>query len=318
MRDLLSFAVGAVFFVAALFVLSSKGGSALAQRPPPGRAPVPGRPRFAAGGGGDEKSEEPGTVEAYQNAEFLFVGKVTDVQYGPVARSMPPIYQLRLGVTVEESFRGGLGHEAAAFRYAALRYAARQVERPAFEVGDRVIVAATQSRSGFTASSVLPATAARLELAKALAELPLGWSITRDGAQVSPWAGKLRWQPAWGWADDGAACAESGRPALQAGPVRVGVEKVPPAREIKWTNPDGDGEYTFTVANPGAAALEVPALLSDASGIRWDLSLLIRCQGRGYLVPGARPAVVDGALAPTVIGPGEQVTHPNPNPNPNL
>jgi hypothetical protein len=78
-----------------------------------------------------------------------------------------------------------------------------------------------------------------------------------------------------------AACAKTGRPAFLAGKgIKLEVKPVPPAKSIQWTNPDGDGEYTVAVTNTTDKAVDVPALLSDESGIRWDQSLLIGCQGK--------------------------------------
>ena len=46
-------------------------------------------------------------------------------------------------------------------------------------------------------------------------------------------------------------CATTGRPALMAGGgVSFAVEKMPPAKAIKFRNPDGDGEYKVTLTNP--------------------------------------------------------------------
>ena len=55
----------------------------------------------------------------------------------------------------------------------------------------------------------------------------------------------------------------------------MSAEPVPPVKEIKWTNPDGDGEYKITVTNTTDQPIEVPALLSDGDKILWKESLVI-------------------------------------------
>jgi hypothetical protein len=141
---------------------------------------------------------------------------------------------------------------------------------------------------------------------EAACALPLGWRM-EGGKPVSPWAalGKT----AWGGDAAGAAlvCGKSGRPALMMGPgVSLQVEHVPPAKDIQWTNPDGDGEYKITVTNTTDKPVTVPALLSDGKNLLWENSLVILCQGKPYVCPGFREDA--GKLQPAALKPGESVS----------
>jgi hypothetical protein len=102
-------------------------------------------------------------------------------------------------------------------------------------------------------------------------------------------------------------CKTTGRPALFAGSkVDLVVEKVPPKNEIQWTNPDGDGEYRITVSNPTDQPLSVPALLRQADKILWEESLVILCQDKTYMCPGA--SGVSGKVESVTLKPGEKVS----------
>jgi hypothetical protein len=75
---------------------------------------------------------------------------------------------------------------------------------------------------------------------------------------------------------------------LPAGPqIRLDIEPVRPAKDIKWRNPDGDGEYEVTVTNTTDKTIQVPALLALGDRILWSESLVILCQDKAYTVPGA-------------------------------
>ena len=88
--------------------------------------------------------------------------------------------------------------------------------------------------------------------------------------------------------------------------VEFTAEPVPPKVVLKYGNPDGDGEYRVTVKNVTNKPLTIPALLSDGKAPLWDESLVILCQGKRYLVPGAKG--VEKKPQPTVLKPGESVS----------
>ena len=93
---------------------------------------------------------------------------------------------------------------------------------------------------------------------------------------------------------------------LLAGPaVRFNVESVKPKVEVKFANPDGDGEYKLIVKNESDQEVEVPALLTDGTEIHWRESIVIRCQEKAYPIPGSK-GNIEG-LKPVVLKPGESV-----------
>ena len=84
------------------------------------------------------------------------------------------------------------------------------------------------------------------------------------------------------------------------------VEKVPPIKAIKWTNPDGDGQYKITISNPTKKPVTVEALRTVGKRILWKESMVILCQGKTYTVPGSV-----GLLRPTeslMLKPGQTIS----------
>lgn len=102
-------------------------------------------------------------------------------------------------------------------------------------------------------------------------------------------------------------CDATGRPGLLAGrDVELTVEHVPPPKEIKWTNPDGDGQYKVTVTNPTEKELVVPALLRRGKEVLWKESLAIVCQDKAYVIPGATGSPTD--CEAVKLKPGESIS----------
>ena len=244
--------------------------------------------------------------DTMQRAELLFLATLTHAQAGPVARSEPPIYSFQLTLTVSECLRGDLPVDEEI----VVGYQARQAQPPRFPVGESFIVAAYRDLriERMITTWVAPASEELLAQARLAGTLPMGWSIV-DGQLISPWAalGDDGLWPGRTGAPNVLACATTGRPALLSGNgVRLTVEPVPPAEEIRWTNPDGDGEYTVTVTNATEEALEVPALLTVDGEIAWNESLVVICQDT------ARPAPLATSLAatptPTRLEPGQSVS----------
>ncbi|MHC4985149.1 MAG: hypothetical protein ACYTFO_03240, partial [Planctomycetota bacterium] len=211
-----------------------------------------------------------------QHAELLFLATLTRAQAGPVAMSEPPIYTFHLTLTVSECLRGDLPEDEAV----TVSYQVRQADPPQFAFGEAFVVAAYRDLriERMNTNWAAPATEALLIQARLAGTLPLGWTIA-NGKLLSPWASMG--EDAWpGLGGGKLICAETGRPPLLAGEgVRLTAEPVPPAEEIRWTNPDGDGEYTITVTNTTDQALEVPALLTVGGEIAWNESLIVICQG---------------------------------------
>ena len=243
-------------------------------------------------------------LERWGKAEAVCLAKLVAAKAGPVAQSFPPIYNHTLELSILSSLRGTFkkGDSLGA------HHSVRQKDEPTFPVGAECLVALKKAQGNrWQVVTIRPATAQDVAEAKLACSVPLGWSVVK-GRLVSPWAslGDKAWPTSArikGWW----ACAETGRPSLPAGEsIEMTVEAVPPKKSIKWTNPDGDGEYRITVRNASDKPVPVPALLRAGDKVLWDESLVILCQGKVYTVPGA--SGVKEAPRPVVLKPGEQVS----------
>ncbi len=265
---------------------------------------VPARGRPAVGAGRKAKAE-PTAFDQYQRAEYLFTGKLVMAKAGPVARSFPPIHSFSLEIKVADVLRGNVkpGQKLTA------RHSARQHQAPVLPVGKKCLFVAEMARGNrLRVIRVEEATKKVLKTARIAASLPMGWSM-KDGAPVSPWSGlKNAWpKDARPKIEQVVSCTKTGRPALFCGKgVAFKVEKVPPPKAIKWTNPDGDGEYKITVTNTSKKAVKVRALLSDKTGILWKESLVVICQDKARPVPGSKG--VAAKPKPTSLKPGQSVS----------
>ncbi|MCS7305502.1 MAG: hypothetical protein NZ602_10405, partial [Thermoguttaceae bacterium] len=86
-----------------------------------------------------------------------------------------------------------------------------------------------------------------------------------------------------------------------------------PAKEIRWTNPDGDGEFRITVSNPTKEPVTVPALLAAGDRILWGNSLLVIQYGPVYtdeptVYTCAEYEPNPGPVKPVTLQPGEKVS----------
>ena len=237
----------------------------------------------------------PEATAKWAGAEVLVVGKITKVVAGPVGLSSPPLRNYRLEVAVDRVLRGPAKLEKAI----PANYSVRQNPEATFPEGE-CIVALKFVHRAWIVQAYEAATPAGIEQAKQAVSFPLGWTI-QDGKLVSPWGHGGRVGPA-----RGNACAVTGRPVLLAGPVRFTAEPVPPAKEFKFKNPDGDGEYKLTVTNDSDQEVEVPALLTDGKTVQWKESVVVRIQGKAYPFPGSSGSTA--GLKPVVLKPGESVS----------
>lgn len=252
---------------------------------------MPGKP-------GEKSGSDP--LSLFQRAQMVFTAELQQAKAGPVSRSLPPIYMHRLVLSVKEVLRGEVkvGQELTA------SHSARQMKRPTFPVGKLCIVAAERSRGSLRVQLIREATPDMLKIAKLAASVPMGWSFDA-GKLVSPWTDA--WPKDAKPAEGSPVCSVTGRPALLAGKgVQFKVEPVEPLQRIKWTNPDGDGEYRIIVSNPTEQPITVPALLSDGENILWKESLVILCQGTARPCPGAKG--LSAAPRPTVLKGGQVVS----------
>ncbi len=248
---------------------------------------------------------EPEQIAKWANAQCVFTGRLKSVSAGPVGRSNPPLHTHRLTFTLDKLLRGRVeGTEIVC------SHSVRQAEAPEFPEGKTCLVAAATGRAGMRALRVEEQTGDNLAAAKIACSLPLGWTF-KNGKLVSPWAslGAKAWTAEGRGldVDVSAKCSKTHRPALLAGKgVTFTAEPVAPAKAIKWTNPDGDGEYRITIANPTDKPVVVPALLSRQGAVLWEESLVIICQGKAYACPGAKG--VSGKVGPTTLRPGQELS----------
>jgi hypothetical protein len=234
-------------------------------------------------------------------SDMLFRGKLTKVAQGPTGLSFPPMLTFKLQFEVEEVYRG----ELKAGDIKTLHYSVRQEEPPEFPEGESCIVKAKAARGSLRMEKISVATLGLIAAVESASRIPNGWTFSAKGFE-SPWA-KLK-APKW-TVDAGTTpkCGVTGRPAWLCGSdIVISTVKVPPPKEIKWTNGDGDGEYTITVTNHAKEAREIPALLQNKEGIQWNESLIILSQGKAYAVPGAKGFVANAK--PVTLKPGESVS----------
>ncbi|MBM3992701.1 MAG: hypothetical protein FJ303_00865 [Planctomycetes bacterium] len=238
------------------------------------------------------------SIKKWAGAEVLLLGKLTQVIAGPVGLSNPPLRTYRMTITPEKVLRGSAKLDKAF----VANYSVRQDAEPKFPQPDaECVVALKFVQNSWILQSVEQVAGENVEQAKLATSFPLGWTL-KQGNLVSPWAsvGKPG-QP------KGIACSVTGRPVLPAGDaVRFSVEPAPPAVKLKYGNPDGDGEYKMIVKNESDLEIEVPALLTDGKSIRWEESIVIRCQDKPYPVPGSTGDVK--SLKSVILKPGETVS----------
>jgi hypothetical protein len=245
-------------------------------------------------------SEE--VIKKWAGLAGVIVGKLDDVKAGPVASSIPPIYNHRLTVDVEQVISGKLKKGKQ-----IISHTVRQMNEPTFPKGKKVIIGIKDMRGTNVAVVVEEVDEKTLKQVRAVLAIPLGWTAAK-GKWVSAWAslGRGFWPESFK-STGGPVCSVTGRPALLTGSdVEMTVEPVEPKVKIKFGNPDGDGEYKITLTNNGKEAITVPALLTDGREIRWAESLVIVCQNVAYPIPGARK-LPPGTKSVT-LKPGESVS----------
>lgn len=245
------------------------------------------------------------TIEKWGSQDLVVVGKLESVQQGPTAKSLPPIYSHTLTVKVERAIRG----EANPGEAIKLHHSARQHDRPTFPEGKRIVVGVKKSRGGMSVQQLVVANDDTVLDIESACSMPVGWTVV-DGKLLSPWS---KFGDA-GWVVDAnnkttlPRCDKTGRPAykLPTG-IALAVESVPPVKAIKWTNPDGDGAYKLTVTNTTDEPIVIPALRRVGDRVLWDESIVVRCQGKAYTIPGA--VGVGVKTEPLTLDPGASASH---------
>jgi hypothetical protein len=238
------------------------------------------------------------SIKKWSGAEVLALARITNVVAGPVGLSEPPLRTYTLEIVPEKILRG----PAKLAAKLKVHFAIRQSDPPSFPAADKTsLVALTFVRGAWELRGYDDATPDKIEQAKLAISFPLGWTL-RDGKLISPWAtvGKKA-------AATDVACSVTGRPVLLAGSlVRFTAEPMPPKKKFEFKNPDGDGDYKVTVKNDTDQELEISALLTDGKAIRWNESIVLRCAGKTYPIPGSTGDVRE--LKPVVLKPGESVS----------
>lgn len=145
--------------------------------------------------------------------------------------------------------------------------------------------------------------------ARRAAMLPVGWTLNDQGVPLSPFARVAGYAWPSRATDDPRHCARTGQPGMLSGPITFTVEPIiDPDRQIKWTNPDGGGEYRITVSN--LTDQNVTTTLWQLGGdLLWNQSLLVICRSKVYTLPGtAAPQADAGIPQPLKLQPGESVS----------
>ena len=262
--------------------------------------PLPGRGPILRPGGPVQEKAPP----AWSSHQHVFTGTLNKVVAGPVGLSFPPVFTHKLTFTVKEVIRGDLkpGDEVTASQVA------RQRVRPVFPEGKDCVVGGEKSRGSLQAKDVVEFDPKKIDAIRLACALPLGWG--GDLSKIrSPWADlPAKWLRLRNRRKVPSISApRAGRPALGFGSgASFEVEKVPPEKEIKWTNPDGDGEYKITVSNSTGQPVTVPALRRVGEKILWKESLVVLCQSKTYPAPGAKGLSFE--TLPVTLQPGQKVS----------
>ena len=267
--------------------------------------PAPGRPAVGLPGRGGPAAKKVSVFDQFNKAQVAFVAVVENVKYGPVAMSMPPIYSLTITFSEVEALRGTPGEKPS------LSYSARQKAKPTFPKGSKMLVAAASQQGRMRINTIIEASEENVAEARKGLAVPIGWSFEK-GKVVSPWSkfGDNAW-PKGAKPTSKTVCSKTGRPSLLAGQaVELTAKFVPPVKEVKWRNPNGDGEFTVTVTNTSDKPVTVPALLARGEGanqkILWAESLFALNAGKAFFLPGAGQVPADVHAA--TLKPNESVS----------
>ena len=215
-------------------------------------------------------------------AEQVMVGTLTNVQWGPVGRSHPPMYTAKLTFVPKRVLRGVAGPVPADKALAPITISySRRGQKPKFDVGSQMIACLKHTRGRTQLDQITPLDDRTLAIATRATAAPVGVRRKKDGT-IPP----LR---------------------LLGKAVTLKVVKKPPAQAIKWTNPDGDGEYDLTVTNTSKKPVQVQALRVDRDGqVLWNDCVKTFCNGKLYPLPAS--GIADAKTKPLTLAPGSSVT----------
>ena len=262
----------AILFVAWASVVAVSLCGTAAQNPIQGDLPAAGK-----------KPTADQTLFAQINqAEQVVIGTLTNVQWGPVGMSHPPMYTAKLTFVPKRVLRGVADRTPADKPLAPIeiRYS-RRGQKPKFNIGSQIIACLKNTRGGTQFDQITLLDDRTLAIATRAAAVPVGVRRAKDGT-IPP----LR---------------------LLGKAVTLRVAKKPPAKAIKWTNPDGDGEYELTVTNTSKKPVQVQALRVDRDGqVLWNDCVKTFCNGKLYPLPAS--GIADAKTKPLTLAPGSSVT----------
>jgi hypothetical protein len=215
-------------------------------------------------------------------AEQVMVGTLTNVQWGPVGRSHPPMYTAQLTFVPKRVLRGLADPARAGKALAPITISySRRGQKPKFNVGGQFIACLKHTRGRTQLDQITPLDDRTLAIATRAVSVPVGVTREKDGA-IPP----MR---------------------LLGAAVTLKVAKKPPAQAIKWTNPDGDGEYELTVTNTSKKPVQVQALRVDRDGqVLWNDCVKTFCNGTLYLLPAS--GIADAKTKPLTLAAGSSVS----------
>ena len=229
--------------------------------------------------GKQAKPADKALFKKFNQAERLLLAKLTNVQWSrAVGRSMPPMHSAQLTFVPSEILRGPADKAKKPIQAG---YTHRG-NRPAFAKGVEILVCLKKTRGRIQVESITPADKKTIEAARIAAALPVGYQFTPKG--------------------DAPHIRRAGKG------VTLTVKQAEPKVRIKWTNPDGDGEYDLTVTNTNKTPVTVEALRVDPDDkkILWNDSVKIVCQDKACTLPPSGEAAEK--TKPLRLKPGQSVT----------
>lgn len=292
-------------------------GSAWAQRP--------ARPGLVGGAPAKVAEEtEMDRFNALNQAQTVLTGTVKTKRILAMTRSIPPITMLTVEISDAKALRGQVPDD---LNFRLSTRTPGLIPAP----GKKVVLAiSTVKRSQgqpITDTWMRELTEEmQAEVDRAL-KVPIGW-MWHNGKYISPWArfGKKHWP---GKIDlklkdkPEATCAVTGRPALMCpDKLAITLEPVIRGKTHRYRNPDGDGIFKVTLANPTDKPLQIPALLcmpgKDGSTVYpgkdrdsrprvlWHQSMLIFVRDKAFPMSGA--ATVPAEARPLTLDAGKELS----------
>ena len=287
----------------------------------------PGRPLVRPGVGAPAQVAEETEMDRFNDinrAQTVLTGTVKSKRILAMTRSIPPITMLAVEISDATALRGQVPDD---LNFHLSTSTPGLIPAPGKKV---VLATSTVQRSEgkpITDTWMHELTEKmQAEVDRAL-KVPIGW-MWHKGKYTSPWAqlGKEHWP---GKIDlkledkPEVACAATGRPALMCpDKITIALDPVIRGKTHRYRNPDGDGIFKVTIANPTDKPLVIPALLctpaKDGSTVYpgkgpdskpsplWHQSLLIFVRDKAFPMSGA--ATVPAEARPLTLDAGKELS----------